>query len=132
MMKDEITPFRIEVPEDVLSDLQQRLEHTRWSYQVVGTNWDAGTDLDYLKELVAYWQGTYDWRKQEAALNRFAHFKTKVDGIGIHFVYERGKGPNPFPIILTHGYPRFVFSIRENNSHAHRSGLLRRTRRRCL
>jgi pimeloyl-ACP methyl ester carboxylesterase len=72
MMKDEITPFRIEVPEDVLSDLRQRLEHTRWSYQAEGTNWDAGTDLDYLKELVAYWQGTYDWRKQEAALNRFA------------------------------------------------------------
>jgi microsomal epoxide hydrolase len=109
MMKDEITPFRIEVPEDVLSDLQQRLEHTRWSYQVEGANWDAGTDLDYLKELVAYWQGTYDWRKQEAALNRFAHFKTEVDGIGIHFVYERGKGPNPFPIILTHGYPDSFF-----------------------
>jgi len=86
-MKDEITPFRIEVPEDVLSDLRQRLEHTRWSYQLEGTNWDAGTDLDYVKELLAYWQDTYNWRKQEAALNRFAHFKTEVDGIGIHFVH---------------------------------------------
>ena len=69
MVKDAITPFRIEVPEDVLNDLRQRLERTRWSYQIEGTNWDGGTDVDYLKELVAYWQGTYDWRKQEAALN---------------------------------------------------------------
>jgi pimeloyl-ACP methyl ester carboxylesterase len=100
-----IRPFRIEVAQEVLSDLRQRLRNTRWSYGLDGTNWDAGTDLDYLRELVDYWQNTYDWQKQEAALNQFAHFKTEVDGIGIHFIHERGKGPNPFPIILTHGYP---------------------------
>jgi pimeloyl-ACP methyl ester carboxylesterase len=105
MRNDEIKAFRIEVASEVLSDLRQRLKNTRWSYQLEGTNWDAGTDLDYLKELVGYWQNTYDWRKQEAALNQFAHFKTEVDGIGIHFIHERGKGRNPFPIILTHGYP---------------------------
>jgi pimeloyl-ACP methyl ester carboxylesterase len=105
MKNDEIRAFRIEVAPEVLSDLRQRLKNTRWSYQLEGTNWDAGTDLDYLKELVDYWQNTYDWQKQEAALNQFAHFKTGVDGIGIHFIHERGKGPNPFPIILTHGYP---------------------------
>jgi pimeloyl-ACP methyl ester carboxylesterase len=105
MKKDEISAFRIEVAPEVLSDLRQRLKNTRWSYQREGTNWDAGTDLDYLKELVDYWQNTYDWRKQETALNQFAHFKTEVDGIGIHFIHARGKGPNPFPIILTHGYP---------------------------
>jgi pimeloyl-ACP methyl ester carboxylesterase len=105
MKTDEIKAFRIEVVSEVLSDLRQRLKNTRWSYQPEGTNWDAGTSLDYLKELVDYWQNTYDWRKQETALNQFAHFKTEVDGIGIHFIHERGKGPNPFPIILTHGYP---------------------------
>jgi pimeloyl-ACP methyl ester carboxylesterase len=105
MRNGEIKTFRIEITPEVLSDLQQRLKNTRWSYQLEGTNWGAGTNLDYLKELVDYWQNTYDWRKQEAALNQFAHFKTEVDGIGIHFIHERGKGPNPFPIILTHGYP---------------------------
>jgi microsomal epoxide hydrolase len=89
----------------MLSDLQRRLKNTRWSHQVEGTNWDAGTDVDYLKDLVDYWQTTYDWRKQETALNRFAHFKTEVDDIGIHFIHEHGKGPKPFPLILTHGYP---------------------------
>lgn len=105
MKKDEIRPFRIEVAQEVLSDLRQRLKNTRWSYQLEGTNWDAGTDLDYLRELVDYWQNTYDWQKQEETLNRFAHFKTDLDDIGIHFIHERGKGPKPFPIILTHGYP---------------------------
>jgi pimeloyl-ACP methyl ester carboxylesterase len=105
MQNDKITPFTINVTQDVLSDVQLRLQNTRWSYQVEGTKWDAGTDLNYVRELVAYWQDGYDWCKQEAALNEFAHFKSVVDEIGIHFIYERGKGPNPFPLILTHGYP---------------------------
>src|SRR5581483_5775406 len=98
-------PFRIDVPAAVLSDLRQRLDNTRWSYQVEGSGWEAGTDLNYLKELVDYWRHGYDWRRLEAALNQFAQFKAHIDGIGIHFIHERGKGPHPFPIILTHGYP---------------------------
>jgi len=105
MTSDRVSPFRIDVAPEVLSDLGRRLEKTRWSYQVEGTHWEAGTDIAYLQELVAYWRSTYDWRAQEAALNRLAHFKTEVDGIGIHFIHERGKGPDPFPLILTHGYP---------------------------
>ena len=105
MKNARISPFRIDVAPEVLSDLRQRLKNTRWPYQLEGTNWEAGTDLNYLKELVAYWHDTYDWRKHEAALNQFAHFKTEVDDIGIHFIHERGKGPNSFPLVLTHGYP---------------------------
>jgi pimeloyl-ACP methyl ester carboxylesterase len=97
--------FVINVVADVLTDLQERLRKTRWSYQIEGTSWNSGTDVAYLKELVDHWQNGYDWRKQERALNRFAHFKSDVDGFGIHFIHERGKGPNPFPLILTHGYP---------------------------
>jgi pimeloyl-ACP methyl ester carboxylesterase len=99
------TPFKIDIPQYVLADLQNRLEKTRWSYQLEGIEWKAGTDLAYLKELVDYWQTQYDWRTHEAALNRFAHFTTELGGIRIHFIHERGKGPNPFPLILTHGYP---------------------------
>jgi pimeloyl-ACP methyl ester carboxylesterase len=105
MKNGKINTFRIDVAAEVLSDLRQRLKNTRWSYQLEGTKWDAGTDLDYLKDLVGYWRETYDWRKHETALNQFSHFKTEVDEIGIHFIHERGKGPNPFPLILTHGYP---------------------------
>jgi pimeloyl-ACP methyl ester carboxylesterase len=105
MNNDEVRPFRIDVPAQTLSDLQQRLKNTRWSHQIEGTGWDAGTDQNYLRELVGYWQQSYDWREQERVLNQFAHFKTQVNDIGIHFIHERGKGPAPFPLILTHGYP---------------------------
>jgi pimeloyl-ACP methyl ester carboxylesterase len=105
MNSNNVTPFSIDVAPAVLSDLQQRLAKTRWSYQIEGSRWSAGTDVDYLKQLVDYWQHSYDWRKHEQALNQFAHFKTDVDKVGIHFIHERGKGPRPFPLILTHGYP---------------------------
>ena len=102
---DEITPFTIDVAPELLSDLQNRLKNTRWLQQRENADWDAGTNLDYLKELVDFWRDAFDWRKQEALLNRFAHFKTEVDGMGIHYIHERGKGLNPFPLLLTHGYP---------------------------
>ncbi|HEY6180845.1 MAG TPA: epoxide hydrolase, partial [Terriglobales bacterium] len=99
------TPFEVEISEEILSDLQARLRNTRWPPSVEGAGWDAGTDLQYLKEIVGYWQNIFDWRKEAAALNQFAHFRSEVDGVVIHFIHERGKGPNPFPIVLTHGYP---------------------------
>ena len=71
-----IRPFRIEVAQEVLSDLRHRLKNTRFSYQAEGANWALGTDHDYLRELVLYWLDTYDWRKHETALNRFAHFRS--------------------------------------------------------
>lgn len=100
-----IETFKINVPEAVLQDLKERLAQTRWPDEVEGAGWDYGTNLDYMKGLVDYWQNKYDWRAQEAELNRFNQFRAEVDGMGIHFIYERGKGPDPIPVILTHGWP---------------------------
>jgi len=100
-----LTSFKIDVDEEVLSDLRRRLENTRWPAHVKGASWEAGADPDYLKELVDYWLRTFDWRRRETELNKFHHFKTDVAGTGIHFIHERGKGPHPYPLILTHGYP---------------------------
>ena len=100
-----IQPFTIAIPQETLDDLRDRLAHTRWPDGVEGAGWEYGTNLDYLKELTDYWQHTFDWRAQEARLNQLAQFKTDIDGHSIHFIYERGKGPNPLPIILTHGWP---------------------------
>lgn len=105
MKNNRTSSFQVHVPAAVLSDLQQRLAHTRWSHALEGTGWEAGTDSQYLTNLISYWQNTYDWRKHETALNQFAHFKSEIDGTAIHFIHERGKGPKPFPIVLTHGYP---------------------------
>jgi pimeloyl-ACP methyl ester carboxylesterase len=100
-----IPSFTIDIPQATLDDVQVRLGRTRWPDEIEGAGWDYGTNLDYLKSLVDYWQYEFDWRAQEAKLNQFTQFRTEIDGLGIHFIYERGKGPNPTPLILTHGWP---------------------------
>jgi pimeloyl-ACP methyl ester carboxylesterase len=100
-----IQPFKVEIPSSTLDDLQERLKRTRWTDEVSDAGWDYGTNLAYLKQLVDYWQNEFDWRTQEKALNQFSHFRTDVDGFNLHFIHQRGKGENPMPILLTHGWP---------------------------
>ncbi len=100
-----IQPFSIAIPQAILDDLRERSARTRWPDETEGSGWNYGTNLGYMKELVHYWQHEYDWRKHETKLNTFAHVKTEVNGIGIHFIHERGKGPNPTPLLLLHGWP---------------------------
>jgi pimeloyl-ACP methyl ester carboxylesterase len=98
-------PFQIKVPQTIITDLKKRLKQTRWPDEVEGAGWEYGTNLAYMKELADYWQTKYDWREQEAALNKFSHFKADIDGTNIHFIHERGKGPNPTPLLLLQGWP---------------------------
>jgi len=97
--------FHIQVEEEVLNDLRDKLGHIRWPDQMNGAEWEQGTELSYLQSLVAYWRDSFNWREQEAELNRLAQFRAEVDGFSIHFIHERGVGPSPLPIILTHGWP---------------------------
>ena len=107
----EVQPFNIQVPEETLTDLQNRLARTRWPDEISGSGWDYGTNLAYLKELVDYWQKDFDWRAQEKLINTFAHYRAQVDGLGIHFIHEKGKGPNPLPLVVTHGWPGTFFEM---------------------
>ena len=100
-----IQPFTIQVAQSTLDDLRSRLARTRWPDEVEGAGWDYGTNGGYLKELVDYWQHTFDWRAQEARLNHFAQFRTRLDGVDIHFVHERARQGSGIPLILTHGWP---------------------------
>ena len=98
-------PFTIAIPQSTLDDLRDRLARTRWPDAPAGAGWDYGADVASIKALAEYWQTGFDWRTQEAALNGLSHFKATVNGTGIHFVHERGKGPNPLPLLLLHGWP---------------------------
>ncbi len=100
-----IRPFTVHVPQSILDDLSSRLARTRWPDEVYGAGWDYGSNLAYMKELLEYWRDGFDWRAQEKALNQFAHFRAEIDGQGIHFIHERGKGHNPMPLVLLHGWP---------------------------
>lgn len=108
---DAIVPFKIHVPDEVLADLKDRLARTRLPDEIGGSGWDYGTNLAYLKELVAYWKDKYDWREQERRLNQFDHFKTNIDGLDIHFIHQRSKQPNALPLVLNHGWPSSFFEF---------------------
>jgi len=99
-----ISPFTISIPQSILDDLQDRLRRTRWADEI-DDGWVLGTDRTQLRALVDHWTGAFDWRLQEAAMNRFAHYRATVNGVSVHFVHERGAGEHPLPIVLTHGYP---------------------------
>lgn len=101
----EIRPFRIDVSQDELDDLQGRLGRTRWPGEIPGQGWARGVPLDYLKQLVAYWADGFDWRAQEAWLNSYPQFTTEIDGQRIHFFHVRSANPDAVPLILTHGWP---------------------------
>ena len=100
-----IEPMSISIDEDLLSDLRSRIRATRWPDAAPGEAWHQGTDLAYLKGLLDYWAGQFDWRAQERRLNEFHHFRADVDGSRVHFVHERALRPGGIPLILTHGWP---------------------------
>jgi epoxide hydrolase len=103
--QEAVVPFKIHVPDAVLADLEQRLARTRFPGEIAGSDWDYGTNLPYLKELVTYWRDRFDWRAAEQRLNQFDQFTTNIDGLDIHFIHQRSKNPNAMPLGVTHGWP---------------------------
>jgi pimeloyl-ACP methyl ester carboxylesterase len=101
----QIRPFRIAIPQADLDDLKRRLLRTRWPNELPGLGWSRGVPLDYLKGLAAYWADGFDWRAQEAQLNRLPQFLTTIDGQDIHFLHVASPEPGALPLILTHGWP---------------------------
>ena len=108
-----IQPFRIDVPDETLEHIRARVAGYPWHEMPDDGGWAYGTNLDYMKALCAYWVEAFDWRAQEAAINRFAHFTAPVDGIDLHFIHEKGSGPAPMPLLISHGWPGSVVEFLE-------------------
>ena len=104
-------PFTINVPDSVLTDLRERLDRVRWPGEVPDTDWEYGANLAYIKQLVEYWRTKYDWRTHERELNKWQHFKVTIDGQRIHYIHQRGKGPKPLPLIISHGWPGSIYEF---------------------
>jgi pimeloyl-ACP methyl ester carboxylesterase len=104
-MSEGVSPFEILIAQAALDDLSDRLRRTRFADDFGNDDWSFGVPRGYLRTLVEYWLSPFDWRAQEAAMNQFGHYRVDVDGVPIHFVRERGHGPSPMPLILTHGWP---------------------------
>lgn len=104
-------PFHIQVAEEVLFDLRERLARTRWPDSLPDAGWDYGTNLAYLRHLVDYWLDNYDWRAWERLLNTFPQFTTQIDSIHLHFLHIKGKGTRPLPLLISHGWPGSFFEM---------------------
>lgn len=100
-----VNPFQINVSQSVLDDLSNRIRQTRWPETGEGAGWAYGTDPVYLRELLTYWDESFDWRRQEEELNKYPQFTTEAEGITIHFVHVKGKNTNSKPLLLIHGWP---------------------------
>src|SRR2546423_10119251 len=100
-----VEPFAIRVDDPVLADLRARIRNTRWPDPSPDAPWEQGTDLAYLRDLLAYWEDGFDWRARERELNGYAHFRAELDGVWIHVVHERARSGSGPPLILTHGWP---------------------------
>jgi pimeloyl-ACP methyl ester carboxylesterase len=98
-------PFEIAIPDADLGDLRERLQRARFADDFANEDWRYGVEGTYLRALVDYWLEGYDWRAREREMNTFSHFRVALDGVPIHFIHERGRGPSPVPLVLTHGWP---------------------------
>ena len=106
-MTQQMPPEKLLVAMDEarLTDLRERIRRTRFPHDYANADWSYGTEGGYLRELAAYWADGFDWRAQEAKINRFDHYRVAIDGLPIHFIRAPGRGPKPMPLILSHGWP---------------------------
>ena len=103
--KHDVKPFKIHIPEEQLEDLAARLKLTRFPDDFANDDWRYGYNTAYHRELVDYWINKYDWRDVERRMNALPQFKVDLMGVPLHFIHVRGKGKNPMPLLLHHGWP---------------------------
>ena len=112
-MSSQPQPFSLHVPDAAISDLRERLSRTRFPDQAPGQPWAYGTDVGYMRTLVEYWRDGFDWRAQEVRLNAFPQYKVRLHDIDLHFLHVPGNGPDPHPLLLSHGWPGSIFEFLE-------------------
>jgi len=100
-----IKPFKVKISEENLQNIYSKVKNYPWHEMPDDGGWYYGTNLDYMKEFSNYWVSKFDWRKTEEKINKFKNFKSNIDGIDIHFIYEKGSGSNPKPLLINHGWP---------------------------
>ena len=120
-----IKPFTVSVPDSTLEEIYNKIKNYPWKEIPNLDGWEYGSNLNYMKDFSKYWISNFDWKKQEAEINKFSNFITNVDDIDIHFIKEKGSGPNPIPLLILHGWPGSIVEflhIIEKLAHPERFG----------
>jgi hypothetical protein len=107
----EIRPFRVDMPDETITDLRRRIAATRWPTKELVADRSQGVQLATLEELARYWAAEYDWRRCEARLNALPQFTTGIDGVDVHFIHVKSGHENALPLIMTHGWPGSVIEL---------------------
>ena len=107
----EIRSFRVDMPDEAIADLRQRIANTRWPTRELVADRSQGVQLATLAELARYWAAEYDWRACEARLNALPQCKTGIDGEDVHFIHVRSRHEDALPLIITHGWPGSVIEM---------------------
>ena len=110
-MTDAIKPYHLAIESAAIDELRARIARVRWPDEAPDAPWAYGTSLAFMRELAAYWADGYDWRKTEVGLNANPQFTTRIDGIDVHFLHVQGRGPNPKPLLLSHGWPGSILEF---------------------
>ncbi|MGI4812448.1 MAG: epoxide hydrolase family protein [Janthinobacterium lividum] len=105
--------FSLHIPDAAIEELRQRLSMTRYADPLPGEPWAYGTDVRWLRELVEYWREHFDWRAQEARVNAFPQYKVSLHGVDLHYLHVQGNGPEPLPLLLSHGWPGSIYEFLE-------------------
>ena len=108
---EQLTEFRVEIPEAELRELRERLARTRWPEPETVEDWSQGVPRTYLMDLCKYWGETYDWRATEARLNALPQFGTLIESVGIHFLHVRSPHADALPLVITHGWPGSIIEF---------------------
>ena len=120
-----IKPFKVEISDKYLQNIYSKVKNYPWHEMPDDGGWNYGTNLEYMKEISKYWIENFDWRETEKKINKFENFKSKIEGIDIHFIYEKGSGSNPKPLLLSHGWPGSIIeflNIIEKLAHPEKFG----------
>ncbi len=128
----DVQPFTISIPDEELEDMNERLRRTRFPQDFANDDWRYGYNGAYHRQMVEYWLEEYDWRDVERRMNELPHFKVDLMGVPLHFIHVKGKGPNPMPLLLHHGWPWTFWDVRKVIEPAHRPGEVRRRPQRLL
>ncbi|MGH9100840.1 MAG: epoxide hydrolase family protein, partial [Acidimicrobiales bacterium] len=72
--------------------------------------WDLGVGGEWLGKLLSDWRD-HDIVDQQARHGLLEHRSADVDGQRVHFVHVQGVGPEPAPLVLTHGWPSTCFEF---------------------
>ena len=120
-----VKPFKVDISDQIIKDIYDKVKKYPWHEMPNDGGWEYGTNLDYMKEISKYWVSEFDWRKHEREINKFPNFIAKVDDIDIHFIHEKGIGPKPMPLLISHGWPGTIVEflhIIEKLAHPERFG----------